>query len=289
MKILLTGANGQLGRCLQDVLAATEHAWLACSREQLDITNARQVQQQVSHFQPEVIINAAAWTGVDSAETHAESAWKINAEAVALLAQAANSVNARLIQVSTDYVFDGNHQQPWRETDPTRPLGVYGASKLAGEQAAAQANEHIIVRTAWVFSAYGNNFLKTMLRLAGERDELGIVADQTGTPTWAGDLAQTLVQLIGIPHARGIYHFSGGTPCTWFDFASAIFAALKAGDPDARIPLLKPVSTAEFPTPAKRPAWSVLDDQRLQELLPGSRGNWGAALESVISACHQAD
>lgn len=307
MRVLVTGANGQLGRCLQDRLPATGFEWRALARHELDIADRDAVLATVEAYRPDVIINAAAYTAVDRAESEPDQARTINAQAVHYLAEAANAVDALLVQVSTDYVFDGTGTLPYRESDPVAPLGVYGATKLAGEQAAATARRYWIVRTAWVFSEYGNNFLKTILRLGAEREQLRIVADQIGTPTYAGDLADGLLGMAGAlaghgegaaspagqaPARReaipnGIYHFCGGRVCSWFEFAQAIFDRIVALKADYPAPTLIPITTGEFPTPARRPGFSVLDGGKLAAVAPGCRGDWEAALPAVMRALCQ--
>lgn len=282
MRVLLTGAGGQLGQCLQDRLAETGHDVLALSRTQLDITNADAVLSRVSAFAPAAIINAAAYTAVDKAESEPEEAWRINVEAVSHLASAANAVGALLVQVSTDYVFDGLSARPYCEADTPNPQTVYGKSKLAGECAAAGASKHLIVRVGWLFSEYGNNFLKTMVRLGVERDELSIVADQYGTPTYAGDLAAALIQLIPANPPLGIYHFSGGEICSWFEFAERIFAQAEAVLPHYRAPKISAIRSGAYPTPAKRPTYSVLSDGNLRAYLSSPTGDWGSAIDRVL-------
>ena len=281
MKVVITGAEGQLGRCLQDRFSGTTHHVLPLSRKDLDITDPRAVMERMAAVEPDVVINAAAYTAVDKAESDTETAWAVNAVAVENLVAAANTLGASLVQVSTDYVFDGASSRPYKVTDPVSPSGVYGASKLAGEAAAKQAERHVVVRTAWVFSEYGHNFLKTMVRLAGERDRLSIVSDQTGTPTYAGDLAAALIQLCEALPANGVYHFSGGDACTWFDFAHAIFATCEKVSESFNTPQVVPISSSEFPTPARRPAYSVLEGQKLWEEASVAAGNWRAALLPV--------
>lgn len=283
MNILITGADGQLGRCLQDCLRGSAHQWQALTRAELDITDAAAVKAMANKLKPEVIINAAAYTAVDKAETEQAKAWQINAHAVDHLAKAANDLDALLVHVSTDYVFDGSATAPYLESDPVKPLGVYGASKLAGELAAAEAKRHVLVRTAWVFSEYGNNFLRTMLRVGAERDELKIVADQVGTPTYAGDLAATLLRMAEASVENGIYHFSGGTPCSWYDFAETIFRQAVQLDGRYNAPSILPISTSEYPTPAKRPAYSVLDDSKLTQTLEDHSADWASAVTRVIT------
>ncbi|MGY8810611.1 MAG: dTDP-4-dehydrorhamnose reductase [Pseudomonadales bacterium] len=283
MKILITGADGQLGRCLQDCLGSSTHHWLALNRSGLDITNSVAVAAAVSQFKPDVIVNAAAYTAVDKAESNHDRAWAINAQAVEHLAAAANATDALLIHVSTDYVFDGSATTPYSETANLSPLGVYGSSKLDGETAAAKAQRHCIVRTAWVFSEYGNNFLKTMLRVGADRDELKIVADQVGTPTYAGDLASALLSMAekGVP--TGTYHFSGGEACSWWDFANAIFECARETGTLEKSPELTPITTQEYPTPAQRPQYSVLDNSKLNKALGAHTADWRSAVRKVLN------
>ena len=283
MKIMIAGANGQLGKCLQDALAYTEHEWLAVGRSDLDITRASDVEQVVASAKPDVIINAAAYTAVDKAEAEPDHAFNANSHAVANLVEAADTVGALLIHVSTDYVFDGRSKRPYLETDTVNPMGVYGKSKLAGEREAQRAQRHIIVRTAWVFSEYGSNFLKTMVRLGRERDSLSVVNDQIGTPTYAGDLAAALTNLALRQPENGIYHYCGGEPCSWYDFAQAIFNTCNELSADFSPPTITPISSAEFPTPAKRPAFSVLDGSKLKRATGVEVGDWVGALRNVCS------
>lgn len=283
MKLLITGAEGQLGRCLQDKLADTTYQVYAISRKDLDITDRRAVLEHCGLQQPDMIINAAAYTAVDKAETDQEDAWAVNATAVENLAYAANQVGAGLIHISTDYVFDGNSSRPYLESDPVNPGCVYGASKLAGEQAAMQADRHLIVRTAWVFSEYGHNFLKTMLRLALERDCLSVVDDQFGAPTYAGDLAAALIKLCEAFPENGIYHFSGGDTSSWFEFAAAIFEICEQLQGDFISPQLLAIPSSKFPTPAKRPKYSVLDGHKLLRQASIPAGDWRGSLRLVCA------
>lgn len=281
MKVMIAGAHGQLGRCLQDRLAGTDHEVVAVGRAELDITNTDAVSRFVSDTKPDVIINAAAYTAVDKAESERELAFAVNEGAVANLARAADQVGALLVHVSTDYVFDGTSSRPYQEADAVNPMGVYGESKLAGEQAARQAQRHLIVRTAWVFSEYGNNFLKTMIRLGRERDSLSVVNDQIGTPTYAGDLAAALVELAELQPANGVYHFKGGAACSWFEFAEAIFGVCSELSESFVSPEVSPIPASEFPTPAQRPAYSVLDGSKLVERAGICGGSWRRALTDV--------
>lgn len=265
MKVLLTGARGQLGNCFQDRLPAGWEVWATDSND-LDITDLAKVKKAVADFQPNVIVNAAAYTAVDKAETEFGIAAMINEIGPKNLALAANEVGARLVHVSTDYVFDGEMDRPYIETAKTNPLGVYGKTKLDGELAVVLIQpEALIIRTAWVFSEHGNNFVKTMLRLAQDRDTLGVVSDQFGCPTYAGDIAQAIIVLLQNKAAGGVYHFCGDEIVTWNEFAVAIFAsALKKGVL-AKMPVVNGINTAQYPTPAKRPKYSVLDCGKIMD------------------------
>ncbi|CAI0773281.1 dTDP-4-dehydrorhamnose reductase [Serratia entomophila] len=281
MKVLLTGSKGQLGSCFCDRLPA---GWdvLATDSDSLDITDLARVKQVVADYRPDAIVNAAAYTAVDKAETENELAARINEQGPKNLAQAAAEAGCRLIHVSTDYVFDGQAKTPYREADVTNPLGVYGKTKLDGEIAVAGAHpEAIIIRTAWVFSEYGNNFVKTMLRLAKDRDVLGIVADQRGCPTYAGDIAQAIIDLLQRQAEGGVYHFCGDKEVSWSEFAEAIFAAAMAQGLLEKSPQVNGITTEQYPTPAKRPAYSSLDCEKI-ERLGISRSNWVSALENTL-------
>jgi len=281
MRILLTGANGQLGRCIQDRVPKGCEIYAASSAE-LDITNADKVLSVVSEFKPNVIINAAAYTAVDKAESESDLAMLVNAVGPENLAIAAKEHRARLIHVSTDYVFDGNSETPYLESDPTNPLGCYGKSKLDGELAVAKVlPDSIILRTAWVFSEYGNNFLKTMLRLGSERETLGIVADQYGCPTYAGDIAIAIFQLINKNSEGGIYHYCGDRSVSWHQFAEEIFHQAVSLNKLPGSPSLNPLSTNEYPTQALRPAYSILSTSKavMQGIQPSK---WKVAVGYVI-------
>lgn len=281
MKVLLTGANGQLGKCFQDRLPSGWHVYAASSVE-LNITDKEKVLSTVSEYKPDVIVNAAAYTAVDKAENEPEIATLVNTVGPVNLALAAKAVGARFIHVSTDYVFDGTATSPYLENDITSPLGVYGKSKLDGELAVAEVfPQSIIVRTAWVFSEYGNNFLKTMLRLASERPSLGIVADQHGCPTYAGDIATALIVLIKYNAAGGVYHYCGNQSVSWYYFASEIFQQALALNKLSKLPLLNAIATKEYPTLAARPAYSTLSTAKIQ-LLGIEPSDWKKAIDFVI-------
>lgn len=281
MRVLLTGSRGQLGSCFQDRLPA---GWeiLATDSEQLDITVLEQVKAVVSQFKPDVIVNAAAYTAVDKAESEHEQASAINQDGPRNLALAAKEFGCRLVHVSTDYVFDGEADKPYCEQDDTNPLGVYGKSKLEGEKAVlAVQPEAIIVRTAWVFSEYGGNFVKTMLRLAQERTTLGIVSDQRGCPTYAGDIAQAIIVLLQNRAAGGIYHFCGDKEVSWCEFAQSIFSIAVESGVLAQAPQVNGIGTEQYPTPAKRPKYSSLSCQKISENSV-EPSNWQLALSKII-------
>ncbi|WP_323813306.1 dTDP-4-dehydrorhamnose reductase [Cellvibrio sp. NN19] len=288
MKILVTGANGQVGYCLQQQLQAKGWNYVALTRNELNISDAHAVEKSVAEIKPTVIINAAAYTAVDKAEQEKEIAYAINRDGPANLARAAKSINAAILHISTDYVFAGDAEGSYREDAPTAPQGVYGQSKLDGEQAVIAANDkHIILRTAWVFGEHGNNFVKTMIRLGRTRDALGIVADQEGGPTYAGDIAAALLH-IAQQYAEnktiswGTYHFSGLPHISWFGFAKQIFAEVQQAEIyDKPIPRLNAITTADYPTPAKRPANSKLDCNKLEQAFGIAPSNWQSALKNI--------
>ena len=264
MNILVTGANGQLGREMQRLSAVSPNNYTFTDVAELDVTDAGAVRQAVAQTRAEVIVNCAAYTNVERAEEDEARADLLNHKAAAYLAAAAQETGATLIHVSTDYVFDGTGHRPYTEAMATSPLGAYGRTKLAGEEAVkASGCRYLILRTAWLYSEYGNNFLKTMLRLTSERETLRVVFDQVGTPTYAGDLALAIFSLIETGRYagnEGVYHFTDEGVCSWYDFAVEIAAA--AGHGTCRI---IPCHTSEFPTKAQRPAYSVLDKSKIKE------------------------
>ena len=263
MNILVTGANGQLGREMQRLGAVSPNNYIFTDVAELDVTDAGAVLRAAEQTRAEAIVNCAAYTNVERAEEDEATADRLNRLAPANLAAAAAATGATLIHISTDYVFDGTAHLPYAEQAPTAPLGVYGRTKLAGEQAVeASGCSHLILRTAWLYSAFGNNFLKTMLRLTAERESLSVVFDQIGTPTYAGDLALGIFSVIEGGQLRGnegIYHFSDEGACSWYDFAVEIAAAV--GHDKCRI---APCHTAEYPSKAPRPAYSVLDKSKFK-------------------------
>ncbi len=287
MKVLITGKNGQVGSCLVSQLTDIPSIdFLALGREELDITNDDQVNEVVNKYQPTVIINAAAYTAVDKAESEVELANAINNIGPKNLAKAASSVNAVILHISTDYVFAGNKHGLYTENDEVNPQGVYGQTKLAGEQSVAQeCAEHIILRTAWVFSEYGNNFVKTMLRLAQTRDTLGVVGDQYGGPTYAGDIAKALIniaqQLQQGATKFGVYNYSGYPHVSWQEFATEIFAKALSQQVIETPVTVNAISTSEYPTPAKRPANSKLDCSKITTNFSVQPSDWKTALNPI--------
>jgi dTDP-4-dehydrorhamnose reductase len=283
MKVLLTGAAGQLGwelqRCVPQGVAL-----VAMDAAGLDITDHAAVARVVAEARPDAIINAAAYTAVDKAEAEPERAQAVNAQGAAHLARAARANDAFLVQVSTDFIFDGASSRPYGPADPPAPLGVYGATKLAGEEAVQQVLGEgcAIVRTAWLYSSNGRNFVKTMLRLMAEREEVRVVADQIGTPTWAWGLAEAVWQ-ITCRSLPGIHHWSDAGVASWYDFAVAIQEeALALGLLGRTIPIV-PITTAEYPTSARRPAYSVLDKTATWALLSGPAPHWRVQLRRMLA------
>lgn len=266
MKILLTGANGQLGRCFQDIIPK-EWCLVAADSHSLDITNRESVNAFINMHKPDIVVNAAAYTAVDKAESEPETAEQINAQGPYFLAEASNVIGAKFFHISTDYVFDGTKNTPYKVTDKTNPLGIYGKTKLKGEELSLQANPNTtIIRTAWVFSEYGNNFVKTILRLAKERDQLRIVNDQFGCPTYAGDLAASIIQLIKLKSGLAdIYHYCGNESMSWFDFAKKIIDLAYQKNRIANMPILIGIPSSDYPTPASRPKYSIMDNEKISK------------------------
>ncbi|QKX15833.1 dTDP-4-dehydrorhamnose reductase [Microbulbifer sp. YPW1] len=286
MKILITGKNGQLGQQLQQQ-APFGITLIAHGRETLNIADKDQVFAVLTEAKPDVVINAAAYTAVDKAESEVEQAHAINARGPENLALACRELGARLIHVSTDFVFDGRQSLPYTPENIRKPVSVYGESKARGEEAVeAILPEAIIVRTAWVYDREGGNFATTMLRLMGERDQLGIVADQIGTPTWAGTLAKAIYSLANVPEASGIYHCTDAGAASWYDFAVAVFEEGKAAGllPADRKVQIGPIATSDYPTPATRPSYSVLDKTRLTKEVGVELSHWRQVLRSVFGS-----
>ena len=281
MKAMITGGGGQLAT---ELVQSIPTGWsVSClTRGDLDITEADAVAAAIDRLSPDLIINAAAHTAVDKAQGEAELAFAINRDGAANLARCANSKGARLVHVSTDFVFDGQAGRPYQPGDETAPLGVYGASKRAGELAVSElAPGTLIVRTAWVYAAHGRNFLKTMLRLMAEREEVRVVSDQIGTPTSAKTLARALWDLAQSP-ATGILHFTDAGVASWYDFAQAIAEEAFAGGVLKTMPRVIPIKALDYPTPAPRPGFSVLDKSETWPWLGGSPLHWRCALREVI-------
>lgn len=288
MRILVCGASGQVGLELVGRAGAYGLEALGVTREQLDITDSHRVADLVDQYRPGLIINAAAYTHVDNAEKQSEQAYAVNRDGVANLAEAARLADIPLVHISTDYVFSGEADKPYRETDPVAPTGIYGASKLAGEVAIQAALvRHVIVRTSWVYGVHGNNFVKTMLRLGQQRDALSVVADQFGCPTQAGSLAKALLQLAQrYAHegtlAWGLYHYSGTPHCSWFDFAEEIFRQAAIKGLLTKTPQVSAITTAQYPTPARRPAWSVLACTKFEQAFGIAPSDWHDDLGEVL-------
>ncbi len=301
-EILLTGISGQVGQELQQTLVPVGRI-IAVNRQQLDLTQPQQISNAIATIQPDIIVNAAAYTAVDKAETEEELAMAINATAPQVIAEAAAKIQATVVHISTDYVFNGKNHLPYTETDPTDPLGVYGKSKLLGEEAVRKiCDRHLIFRTAWVYGCRGHgNFIKTMLRLGAERTELKVVADQIGSPTWSYDLAMAIARMLAqlpsnlrttqAPKSNsgdaslpfGTYHFTNSGVASWYDLAIAIFAEAKLLGLPLKIERVIPIPTADYPTPARRPAYSVLDKQKITQVLGEHPPHWRESLTAMLS------
>ena len=285
MVVLVTGANGQLGQALQFIAAKyPEMNFVFCSSSELDITDSVNCKVVFEKHQPDFCINAAAYTAVDKAESEPERAHAINVNGAQNIAEVCKIHDTVLLHVSTDFVFDGEKTTPYTEEDLPNPTGIYGQTKLDGEKAvAATWEKHFIIRTSWVYSQFGNNFMKTMLRLASDRDSLSVVNDQIGTPTHAVDLAEALLRIIAsdfrLPTSDlyGIYNFSNEGQCSWYDFAQKIFEV------NAVSITLNPIPTTSYPTPAKRPKYSVLDKTKIKEVFGLDIKKWEQSLQPFPS------
>ncbi len=282
MKTLIVGKNGQLGR---ELVASAPQGWQVTplGRAEMDIRDREAVGRAVEELRPELVINAAAYTAVDRAESEPDLAYAINGHGVAHLAEATRAAGARLIHVSTDFVFDGRNSLPYLPADRPNPVSVYGASKLEGERLAAAycGRDAVIVRTSWLYGAGGSNFVTTMLKLMAEREELRVVADQVGTPTWTGGLAEAIYGLATM-EASGIQHWSDAGVASWYDLAVAVQEeALALGLLKRAVPVL-PIRSEEYPTPARRPAYSVLDKSETWRLLGGAAPHWRVGLRMML-------
>lgn len=296
-RILLTGATGQVGGELLKLLAPLGEV-VAPTRAEMDLSNSDSVRQIIRNVRPRWIVNPGAYTAVDKAESEPELAYAINAETVAAIGEEAHAIGAGVIHFSTDYVFDGTGTAPYKETDPTGPMGVYGASKLAGEKALTESGAgHLIFRTSWVYGSTGKNFLLTILKLARERELLSIVGDQHGAPTWSRDLANLTASVIGQCEAKakdrrltdvlaevsGIYHAAGAGETTWYGFAAEAVRLQAAAEPGTNFARLEPIPTSGYPTPAKRPANSRMDCGKLTRQFGWSMMDWQKSLRKVLA------
>ena len=295
MKVLVTGARGQVGSelILQGEKLGLE--MIAAGRTELDITQQDSVSIFIQAQKPDIVINAAAYTAVGQAESEPELAYAINRDGAANLAEACADNNFPLLHISTDYVFDGSKDGAYNETDAPNPQGIYGKSKLEGERAIESIlKQYIILRVSWVFGANGNNFVKTMLRLGKERDVIKVVADQHGGPTWAGDIAKTLLKLVkrwsdGETIPWGTYHYSGQPATTWQGFAEAIFEQAEVLGIIEKRPIVEPITTAEYPTPARRPQDSILDCHKLAQEFDINQPDWHVGLRQVLRTWKQSN
>jgi dTDP-4-dehydrorhamnose reductase len=279
MRVLIVGGNGQLGKGLSST-APGEASIVSHDIDTLDITDMRAVEAAVKEVQPDIVFNAAAYTAVDKAESEEEAALAVNATAVGHLAKAAGGIGARFVHVSTDFVFDGLSGVPYLPDAPTSPIGAYGRTKLAGEKAAG--DDALIVRTAWVYAPNGGNFVRTMLRLMVNCPEVRVVADQIGTPTYAPGLAAALWRMVA-KGTKGIHHYTDAGACSWYDFAVAIQEeALAVGLLDTAVPVI-PINASEYPTPARRPHYSVLDKTSTFAVLGGPSPHWRENLRKMIT------
>lgn len=296
-RILLTGVSGQVGTELLETLKPLGEV-VAPVRAEMDLANAASVREMIRAVRPRWIVNAGAYTAVDKAESEPELAYAVNAEAVRAIGEEAQAIGAGVIHFSTDYVFDGSSNVPYRETDATGPVSVYGASKLAGEQALAHSRAgHMIFRTSWVYGARGKNFLLTILKLAQEREKVRVVADQHGAPTWSRDLANMTAEVIGQceTDTRGCdlatfladngqtYHAAGSGETTWYGFAAEAVRLLQDKEQEVRFAEIEAITTAEYPTPAKRPANSRMNCDRLKERFEWAMMDWQESLREVLA------
>ena len=280
MKILITGRHGQLGSELHDLKESyPQHQMVFVDRDEMDLSNPEQIVEVLNTEKPQIIVSAGAYTAVDKAESDQELCDAVNHIAVKTIGAWASENNAKVIHISTDYVFDGTSETPLKETDAPDPINVYGLTKLHGEQALrASGAAYVIIRTAWVYSVYGANFVKTMIRLMSEREEIGVVADQVGTPTYARDLASTIMQVIEAPEfVQGVFHYSNEGKISWHDFALAI-KEIKGFSTKVNA-----INSDAFPTPAKRPNFSLLVKSKIKETYKVAVPDWKTSLEEMLA------
>jgi dTDP-4-dehydrorhamnose reductase len=283
-RILVTGSNGQLGNELKELAPLySGYEFVFLTRQELHLNDNKSLKDVVTNFRPDYLINCAAYTAVDKAESEREEAFQVNARAVGILAQTCYEIGAKFIHISTDYVFDGTSQSPLNEESVVHPINVYGESKLAGEKEAVDNNPgSVIIRTSWVYSFYGKNFVKTMIRLMNEKEGISVVNDQWGSPTYAADLARAIMQIIASSHWQpGIYHYSNEGVITWFEFAKEIGALLHTNCH------IQPTTTANFPTPAKRPLYSVMEKSKIQRTYGIKIRAWKESLQECMQKLNE--
>jgi len=286
MKVLVTGAGGQLGHEVVRVFAGLGHEVLKPSRQAMDFMVPDQVAEAVRNSHADWVVNCAAYTQVDRAESEPEAAFTVNRDSAGRLAQAVAVTGGRLVHISTDFVFDGRQSVPYREDDLPNPLGVYGHSKLQGEQAVLAAfPAATVLRTAWVYGIHGHNFVKTMLRIAATGKPLRVVNDQVGTPTWAADIAAAIVALFDCD-ASGVFHYTNAGQTSWHGFAAAILEEAAGLGFEVKTQVVEPIPTAAYPTPATRPAYSVLDTHKIRTCLPGPVPAWRDSLVNMLKELH---
>ncbi|NOY16384.1 MAG: dTDP-4-dehydrorhamnose reductase [Gammaproteobacteria bacterium] len=284
MTILVTGANGQLGREMVLALQADGEPCIAIGRKELDFSRPDQVADTIAGYAADWVVNCAAYTQVDKAEEERELAFTVNRDAARAVAKGVKCSDGRLLHVSTDFIFGGDSSYPYKEDDTTNPLGVYGQSKLEGEQAVREVlPEALILRTAWVYGVHGHNFVKTMLRLAAERDELRVVDDQIGTPSWTGDIVKAMRALVK-ENASGTFQFTNEGVTSWYDFAVEIVAGAKQAGFPVIAETIRPIPTKDFPLPAKRPAYSVLSKEKIRHVLDYPIPHWRESLHAMLES-----
>lgn len=284
MKVFVVGSKGQLGLTLAETAPAGAE-FTGADLPELDITDLSALEARVAAERPEFVVNAAAYTAVDKAESEPDVAQRVNVDGARNVAQAAREAGARVIHISTDFVFDGDKGEPYGPGDAPAPLSVYGQTKLDGEMAVREASDGdaIVIRTAWLYSRFGQNFVKTMLRLMAERDTLSVVADQRGTPTWAGSLAEVIWKAIERDLPGGVYHWTDGGEASWCEFAGAIYTEARASGLLDRDVQVHPISTAEYPTAARRPSYSVLDCSATVATLGIEQRPWATRLQQMLA------